>query len=244
MNPDVRRVMFAGDWHGNTDWAVHCIALAGLERVDAIVQLGDFGIWPGVSGQRYLDVLEMALTVEGLTLYFLDGNHEDFPQLQAFPVGGDGLGVVRPHIRHLPRGHRWSWANLSFLALGGATSLDRDIRLEGRDWWPAEAITAAQAERAMAGGHADIMLTHDAPHDVEIPGLSAGWSPTALRAADRHRQLLSTVVDVVDPEFLLHGHFHSFHKTMRSNGTMVIGLGTDGEARNTMVWDLQDWRAP
>jgi hypothetical protein len=123
MKTEVERVLFAGDWHGNLGWAANCVGVAEAAKADAIVQLGDFGIWPGPAGQRYLDMLEIALASVDLTCYFIDGNHEDFPQLYGYPLVADGTREVRPHIYHLPRGYRWEWAGLTFLALGGATAV-------------------------------------------------------------------------------------------------------------------------
>jgi predicted phosphodiesterase len=105
VNPDVRKVMFAGDWHGNLTWAVNCVGMAQMAKVDAIVQLGDFGIWPGPTGQRYLNMLEDALASVDLTCYFIDGNHEDFPQLPTVQELVAGGGAHR--CRHQARSRRW-----------------------------------------------------------------------------------------------------------------------------------------
>jgi hypothetical protein len=51
------RVGIAGDWHGNAEWAVRTISKisARLPRHGPriILQLGDFGIWPGPDGREY-----------------------------------------------------------------------------------------------------------------------------------------------------------------------------------------------
>jgi hypothetical protein len=240
----IRTVMFAGDWHGSLDWAVRCVRLAMEQGVDAIVQLGDFGIWPGRGGRHFLDGLEDALTLAHLPLYFVDGNHEDFPQLLAYPMVADGTREVRPHIRHLPRGLRWTWAGLSFLALGGATSLDRPLRVPMVNWWPEEEITAAEADDAASGGHADVMLTHDCPAGVAIPGINPTtdrlWPRDELRRANMHRDVLGFVVDLVQPDRLLHGHFHIPYEARRGP-THVIGLDMDGSEHNLLVVDLEAW---
>jgi Icc-related predicted phosphoesterase len=242
VNPDVRKVMFAGDWHGNLTWAVNCVGMAQMAKVDAIVQLGDFGIWPGPTGQRYLNMLEDALASVDLTCYFIDGNHEDFPQLHAYPLDDDGTRIVRPHIRHLPRGYRWEWAGLTFLALGGATSLDRPMRRPYKSWWPEEELTAADIKLAVAGGPVDVMLTHDAPSGVEIPGINAEtdkmWPWQELARANENRARLGRVVDELTPHRLLHGHFHIAYDARRGI-TAVSGLGTDGAYDNVRTLNLR-----
>lgn len=241
MRTDVRRVLFAGDWHGDLSWAATCVGLADMSNVDAIVQLGDFGVWPGRSGKVFLDGLNTALADARLTCYFIDGNHEDFPQLREYPIGSDGTRVVRPYIRHLPRGFRWWWSGMSFLALGGATSLDRAERVEWVNWWRDEEITVADVYASLSGGHTDVMLTHDCPAGVDIPGLSTHWPRAALRRANQHRAVLADVVKAVNPERLVHGHFHvGYNSTFRN--TQVIGLASNGMEANTMVVDLHEWR--
>jgi hypothetical protein len=50
------RIAVAGDWHGNTAWAVRAVrrmaALLPRDGPRVIVHLGDFGIWPGPEGPR------------------------------------------------------------------------------------------------------------------------------------------------------------------------------------------------
>ena len=82
-----RRIVVAGDWHGNEEWAVSVIRriptlLAGEDQ-RLILHLGDFGIWPGQAGQVYLDRVSHALAEADAELWFVDGNHEDFARLDA-----------------------------------------------------------------------------------------------------------------------------------------------------------------
>src|SRR5260370_37832392 len=99
-----RRLVVAGDWDGNQAWAVNVIRrvpqlLAG-QHVRLILQLGDFGIWPDTAGKRYLASLGGALDAVGAQLWFIDGNHEDFWQLErmAGSALADGRVAVRPNI--------------------------------------------------------------------------------------------------------------------------------------------------
>jgi len=167
-----RRVVVAGDWHGNRYWAVNVIRrvpqLLSGEQPRLILNLGDFGIWPDLEGRRYLAALSTALAEVGAELWFVDGNHEDFPQLAglAGDTTQDGRVRVRPGIYHLPRGHRWQWHGRSWLACGGGVSIDKALRTEGRDWWPEEEITDDQEAAIIAGGPADVLMSHDCPSGV------------------------------------------------------------------------------
>ena len=146
-----RRIVVAGDWHGNEEWAVSVIRrvpglLAG-ESQRLILHLGDFGIWPDRAGQEYLERLSKALADAGAELWFVDGNHEDFARLGQLDrqPGPDGRVMVVPRVMHLPRGCRWNWHGLTWLACGGAVSLDRAVRTEGVDWWPQESMPSMSA---------------------------------------------------------------------------------------------------
>lgn len=59
--------------------------------------------------------------------------------------------------------HRWELGGRSFVALGGAPSVNRHLLTEGVDWWPSEVIGEAHVQSTVAGGAADVMLTHDSP---------------------------------------------------------------------------------
>jgi hypothetical protein len=216
---------------------VDVIAWAGTRGLEGIVHLGDFGIWPGRSGRLFLDAVQVALERAGVWLIFLDGNHEDFWQLDALTIGADGLRAVRPRIWHVPRGTRWRWAGRVFMAMGGAVSLDRKYRRLGRDWWPQETITLAQLNAAICAGPVDVLLTHDAPSAAVavMPGLSpdSAWDGEELAKAKSHQRLLQTLVETVGPSRLLHGHMHvRYDRLLRFGATACIVSGLGGHEQS------------
>jgi hypothetical protein len=247
-HPDT--VVLSGDWHGDTNSALS--ALARAERVGSpvVLQLGDFGMWPGASGKKYLDDVNKRAVRAGVVIAFIDGNHEDFPQLYSYPVDSlSGLRRVRENVLHIPRGSRWVWHGQRFLALGGATSLDRCDRTPMVNWWAEEEITMADAYRATAGGQCDVLLTHDAPAHIPVPltkGL--GWPRDALVTAAAHRILLRDVCDVVDPSRVFHGHFHvRYTATITSDSGRELvarGLGANIGPTSEMNYTLDLVGAP
>jgi hypothetical protein len=239
------RLVMAGDWHGDLDHAASVIGWAGREGAQAVVQLGDFGVWHGVKGCAYLDGIGWAATKAGVWAAFVDGNHENHEVLNALPLDDLGARPIRPALWHLPRGLRWTWHGQTWLALGGATSLDRPARKEGVNWWPEEAITYAQAAHAAALGHADVMLTHDCPAGVTVPGIppDSFWPRAELDRANAHRRQLRAVVDVVKPGRLWHGHFHSaYTATLQGEDYTCQVTGLDDNTgpfhSNAVVFDL------
>jgi hypothetical protein len=242
-------VTFAGDWHGDTAFATSVIARApaGPAGTRVVIQLGDFSVWPGEAGAEFLNAVSAALLRGGTSLLFVDGNHEDHPQLLGYPIRADGLRVVRPRLYHLPRGFRWRWHGAEWLALGGAHSIDRGTRTPGQTWWPGETITGEQA-RSAASGRADYMVTHDCPAGISMPGIR---DPEPGQPEDLYRELvlearqreqLLEVVRAVRPKRLLHGHYHVRHDAVLDLGDRtcaITGLAkTATVAGNTIVLDL------
>jgi hypothetical protein len=243
------RILVAGDWHGNRYWALNVVQrvpqlLAGEQR-RLILHLGDFGIWPGNDGQRYLSAINTALGEVNAELWFIDGNHEDFWQLAQLASNAlpDGRVAVRPHIYHLQRGYRWGWHNRAWLACGGGVSLDKALRRYGHDWWPQEEITSEQEAAIIASGRADVMVCHDCPADVPhaFGPPPSEWSREDLARSDAHRTRVQRIVDAIRPAHLMHGHLHrAYHRTcdFGYGSVEVTGLGADGSMRNFAVLDV------
>lgn len=250
-------VVVAGDWHGNTDWALNVIEeiprLLPSEEHRIVLHTGDFGIWPGGVGYDYVDAVRDALAAVDAQLWFVDGNHEDHDQLaqQLAFAGGDRQGLVggfdRPgrdtRVWWLPRGLRWTWHDRTWLALGGAVSVDHAVRVPGRSWWAAERLSLKDCAAATSPGHADVVLAHDCPSLVPLPLPRPAPGFWDIPAADAHRAVLQSVVDRVTPTHLIHGHYHLAHRTvveMNHGPVEVTGLDCDDAAYgNVAVLDVR-----
>lgn len=103
-----------------------------LSKRDYVIVCGDFGgVWDGSAReQRRLDWLE----ARPFTTLFVDGNHENFDLLSAFPSTawhGGRARLIRPSVIHLMRGQVFSINKKRFFTMGGARSHDiRDGILE------------------------------------------------------------------------------------------------------------------
>ena len=227
------RVTVAGDWHGDhgaAKWAIRDAASAGSS---VLLHTGDFGIYGDRDGELFLDRISGWLGRYGMVLLTVDGNHEDFSHLESYPCSArHGLRPLRPRVYHLPRGTRWTWAGLTWLALGGAASLDRSTRTAGVDWWPQEDLTYADVDAASAPGRADVMLTHDMPNGVGRGDAPSGWPAVDLLRAMSNRALLTEVVRAVRPTHLFHGHMHYRHTTDLDLGA-GLACQVTGLDRNT-----------
>ena len=107
----------------------------------------------------------------GPTVLFIDGNHENFPMLNALPIiekYGAKLHKVSPRVFHILRGEILEIEGKSFLCMGGATSTDKYLRKEGISWWKEENITDKDLANAFENlkkhnYEVDYVLTHCAP---------------------------------------------------------------------------------
>lgn len=220
-SPNYSLLGVMGDVHGATGWTMGSIGKFSELGITHILQLGDFGVWPGSSGEKFLEKVNRELQHREMLMVVTLGNHENYDRLDTKlePSSYDSSFLQLPgydHILFATRGQHWNWDGVEYCSLGGANSIDFESRAPHRSWWPQESITMGDVYRTIEGGRADIMLTHDCPEGVPI--LSAlkshsdgrGWSPEAIRYAQDSRVMLRHAVDAVRPELLLHGHYHVY----------------------------------
>jgi Icc-related predicted phosphoesterase len=203
-------VLFVGDMHGDVGFARQAIRHAASVGIDRIVQVGDFGYWPHTqSGQRFLREVELAAESNGVTVWWIDGNHENHDMLSAQPRQSDGTVFISPHVRYVPRGHRWEWDGVRFGALGGAFSVDWRGRTAGLSWWATESPTETDLD-ALGAAPLDILVTHDCPAGIDLP---SGWTLPALdqQRCDLVRALVLSAVTATEPALVVHGHWHHRH---------------------------------
>lgn len=255
------KVIVAGDWHSNARWAISAVEKMRKALPEAspmiILHMGDLGIWREpetyewagkvYKTRRFTDQLEQALEAHDAELWFVDGNHENHEYLAEFD---DADGWLTPRIRHLARGERWEWFGRTWLALGGAASVDRYLRTEGLDWFEGERITREQADAVIAEGPAQVMLCHDAPpeHDMALGVPPLEWMK-AIPAAEAHRELLQEVCMTTRPQHFFHGHYHRPARVFKGTDwgpCWFTALHCDGALGNwgildpsTMEWEWQ-----
>lgn len=214
-----------GDTHGNTNFTLFSIRAARELGITRIVQVGDFGVWPGLKGQMFLDAVSVEASNAGVTFSFIDGNHEDFDQLDAALAendrDSDGGVWLRDNLLWYPRGTVCELGGRRFAFLGGATSVDKHRRVKSLSWWPQENLTMDDIERLTvntAGRAIDALVTHDVPACVDLPfPINNHWPGDVLREARNQRTLLSDAVAVTRPKVLIHGHWHVTYTTRASH---------------------------
>jgi hypothetical protein len=110
------------------------------------------------------------------------------------------------------------------MAIGGAPSVDKHIRIPNVEWFPEETLTADQFEYCMRDGHVDVIVAHDAPQGAAIPGLDDPmWPADRLEVSKDHRELMLKICHQTGPTEWFHGHYHRNYRCDMGQ-MMVYGL--------------------
>lgn len=256
---------FAGDWHGDEYWAVAVIKKLASEGIKVIYQLGDFGLWPGPSGKKYLDGVAKACHLYGVKLIVIPGNHDDYNRIAIMRVDDNGWLKLKDayykNIFFAPRGHTWIESGYRFASLGGAGSVDRLIRVEGESWWPGEEITQKDCDTLVKNvanrgwDRLDVLLTHEAPAGPILQSMFNGYNrPSWFTIEIEHacwtqRVRMRDAVDIVKPYLNIHGHWHYRSKNVISGVDLndidyecnVIGLSNEGSLDNFWVPEVEEF---
>lgn len=185
------KILVLGDIHGNWKAANAVIKMVSeIVAFEAIFQAGDLGErFPGVkSWQPNTDV----------PIYWCDGNHDNFDAIED--------GDFNPRLTYMPRGSVLEIGGRKVLFFGGATSIDRMWRIEGRDWWPQEAITEKQVSDCLDADHKNIdtIVSHDRPLNYHTKRMVK----YKVEYGRSDRIALQSIVDKYRPTRHFYGHYH------------------------------------
>ena len=170
------RIFFTGDTHGHLE--IQKLSFKNfpegrhLTKKDYVIICGDFGcIWSGDKCDSYLlDWLEN----RPFTTLFIDGNHENFPLINSYPttVWNNGtIHQIRPSVKHLMRGQIFTLNNITFFTMGGASSIDKMYRKEGKSWWSEEIPSYHEMAEGVNNlikynNKVDYVITHCLPSSI------------------------------------------------------------------------------
>ena len=184
--------------------------LAYLEvakKDDLLLILGDVGIAFGDSAEtrRFTEYFE-ALDVN---IAFIDGNHENHPYINAFPLDtafGAPVHRISKSIVHLMRGNIYSIEGKSFFVMGGCKSSAKwkelGLYYEGEEP-TSEEISLAYENLKKCGNKVDYILTHKYIIEKEK---RAGADALTLEG------LMNYLDESVDFSHWYSGHWHSAFK--------------------------------
>lgn len=196
----MNKILVVGDVHGNFG---KLNSIINVKRPELIICCGEFGYWPNHPNPGSLNF--EGIKTHGAKFLWIDGNHEDFWSLKKRE--GD---EIAPNIIYMQRGSAYTLPDgRRILFMGGANSIDKDMRTPGRDWFPEEQISQKDFEKALSHepGKIDIFISHTCPR--ELVSELALWNgeeedPSTLALSQLHRIYL--------PCLWIFSHWHFYKK--------------------------------
>lgn len=249
--PNPNLIAFVGDLHGKLAAFEHTAAQALNRGCTTIIQVGDFWIYDGPKELPKLQRVLRRICPDGIKLSdidyrFIDGNHENFDV-----INPDAAGPVQmsDNVTYMPRGSRARLAGVELLFLGGASSIDKHWRTEGLNWWPAENITEAQADRAITAATdpdqppVDILVTHETTTEAFTAlarGSEHAQDKAGEPAGETNRAHHTRVRDAAAPRVHVHGHHHTRFAAPVA-GVLDVGLNKETRDGSVAILDTTDW---
>lgn len=253
------KLLIDGDVHGNCSHMITLLHAAKGAGCDRMFQLGDFGAWEHMPmGVKFFDDVDRHAKLNGVTVYWLDGNHDKISYtLEKYKERDDeGFLICRDNVRYAPRGHRWTWADTRFIALGGAYSVDKGWRVEeewrltmkseraaaafggtprdfsGTYWFPEEEMTDEQFMAIIDADPepVDVIFSHDKPKGSNPP-----WNRKDFLECVPNQNRIQHALSTLEAKRLYHGHLHFPYTDRIPTGddryAWVFGLDCDPEAQ-------------
>jgi len=208
------KVLILGDVHGMWSDLNITIARALKQHPDIthMIQVGDFGYaWPGSDIQAngtgfckpftfhkaYMDPSTIA-KAEALPFYWIDGNHENHDQLEK------DQGAFQSGMIYQPRGSVLRLTDYTVMFFGGASSIDKDHRIQGKSWWPQESITYRQVMEALDYQQTiDLVISHEFPFDFPYGSYKKEFGRS-------DKQALNAIRGQFKPRHWVFGHHHTY----------------------------------
>jgi len=215
------RYLIIGDLHGRIEGLGFIVSMLKERNVvfDEIIQVGDFGIYPGVMKRltQFMQKLK-------LKIHFIDGNHEDHTYIRECRSKLEKIGIVyhpRGDVTVLPDGTKIGWC-------GGAYNVDRPQEMIGPYWnFPSPSEINVAAANFNAVGGVDLLVTHSCP-----TGLGIGIKGSEFFTESIQKYIVDALFVrappindcgdkpltdlwnklIVKPKDVTFGHFHSYHR--------------------------------
>jgi len=193
-----------------------------LTKNDYMIITGDFGlVWNGDKEEKYwLDWLHKKNYVS----CFVDGNHSNHDMLDKMPVSiwnGGKVHFINNNVIHLMRGQVFNINGTKIFTFGGADSIDKQHRIEGKSWWRREMPSNKEYEEGLdnlekQNWSIDYVISHDCSQSV-FEKLMAGLWVKDLTSINKYFEVLEEKLDYKQWYF---GHYHE-DRQIDPNHTLV-----------------------
>lgn len=244
-------ILYAGDVHGRKG-AVQSIDKAALKAgCKIVVQVGDFGIlWDdpceitGYFNKRsrkgvHVPAIGTVPPNECPVWYTCAGNHDNYDAFNQKweEAGQTDTYELAPGCFAVRRGGVIELGGQNHLFFGGALSIDKHFRIEGKSWWAEEMPTKAEFDRffdSLNDFYPTVVVTHEAPARVNPIShhYDEHWKneavPKNLETALKHSEW--------SPDLWFFGHHHMM-KEWQIDGTKFVCCGLNGQHH---IWETEE----
>lgn len=185
--------------------------LINKKNPDLVICCGDFGYWPKL-GRPFSDIKN-----KNTKILWCDGNHEDHWSLK-----NRNTDELAPNVIYMPRGSTYTLPDgRTILFMGGAESIDKAIRTEGRDWFREETISNSDFRNVPnpMDTKVDIVVSHTCPEEL----LEKMIQYNSYKSLEPSNTALSRIWDMFNPSLWFFGHWHKYVE-IKKKDTMFYGL--------------------
>lgn len=209
-------IYFTGDTHGSYRSIFKFANRFHLLRTDVIVILGDAG-YNYYGGERDAEA-KLHLSHVKPTILCIHGNHEIRPaNIPSYKTKEWNGGIVwyeeeYPNLLFAKDGEIYTLNGLNYLAIGGAYSVDKHLRIRrGAGWWEDEQPsdeTKRYVEEQIRAHKVDVILSHTCPRkyiptEVFLPMVDQS-------TVDNSTEIwLDQIEEVVNYKAWYCGHWHT-----------------------------------
>jgi Icc-related predicted phosphoesterase len=155
-------ILLLGDIHGAYGFLDRALVEAERRGVTALIQVGDFGLFPG-NEQKFYQICQ-----HDIPTYFIDGNHDDCTRWMQYDTVSKVFG--NSNLYYVPRGSVLEIDGRTIAFMGGAASIDKGWRLaDGIHWDENEEVTQENVNTLLKnaeGKNIDMFLTHCPPQSM------------------------------------------------------------------------------
>lgn len=226
-------IIYVGDLHGKIVPLSRIDAWAAKNGIETVVQVGDFGaFWPGSPCSiRHYFQKRFERSRPGPRWIVSPGNHDNWDLFDqkvsdfGVPVIGGGLIEMAPGLFYAKRGTTMDIDGLTHLFFGGATSTDRHLRVDGRDWWAREQPNAREFDYffdRLAADKPHVVVTHESPSRIDCWRIDRDRDPVACGLES------ALSISGHKPNYWFFGHHHML-ESWDVDGTTFGCCGLHGE---------------
>lgn len=247
------RVLIVGDIHGQVqEFCRFLIEMKSHFRIEAAIQLGDFGFYPEIIQLMLEQKLHFCVPV-----YAVDGNHENHEWLFWAGMNSTRANWHKDHnLIYLPRASIFKLGSTKIGAIGGALNVDRPQVISAKSMTSnfIQQIERERAEKLFNAERPDLIISHTCPTGIGI-GMKGShyFNQTIVQhivkeghdpgveddCGDRELTHLWNNLDV-KPIAWAFGHFHINHECHIAQTHFVCLDSFNADVPQINLWDTEE----